>query len=86
MDICISRLHVWVLCTLYGGLENGILDLRTLTKNVLFDIWLYFDHEMKFVSCLGVVLKTDLTSVIDDLYMYKLMFKKNTSFEKLLLE
>ena len=69
-----------------GILENGMLDLRTLTKNMLFDIWLYFEHEMKLVTCFGVVLKADLTSVIDDLYMYKLMFKKNTSFEKLLME
>ena len=70
----------------YGILENGKHDLRTLTKNVLFDIWIYFEHEIKLVSCLGVVLKTDLTSMIDDLHMYKLMFKKNTSFEKLLME
>ena len=38
MDICISRLHVCVLCTLYGVLENGMHDLRTLN---IMSIFLY---------------------------------------------
>ena len=50
---------------------------------VLLDIWIYFELEIKLVSCLGVVLKTDLTTALDDLHMYKLMFKKNISFEKM---
>ena len=65
--------------------------LRSLTKNVfrvknvLLNICICFEHEIKLVSCLRVVLKTVLVAAFDDLYMYKLMFKENASFTKVAL-